>query len=274
MIHIASAAEALREKFGERRFSAREAAEALPFTVGTTFVALSSLVRAGILGRVKKGVYVLKPKTSSTVSVEQLRRPEFKLPEGSYATATYALANTLSPLSAPNYMDIFVRPSDYSNAIALEMKAFPQPRVHPFAIRKAPLRKSIDGLPVTHPEIALVDLLKIAIDKRRPVSLEFEVLPFIPQLAHRWSKVVQFADHEGIREYLEAILTYVELVARESGIRDVELPEPHSIPRKGPPRTLRFSGVRIDRASILTWRRTGVLIEADGGAVRSVLENL
>ena len=274
MIHHDSAVQILREKFGRRRFSAREAAEALPFTLGTTFVALSTLVKAGLLERIKKGVYAVREEERLTLSVKQLRRPEIRLPEGSYATATYALANTLSPISASRFLDIFVRPTDYPTAIALEVKTFPEPRVHPFAIGRVPREKSIDGYPITAPEVAFVDLVRIARDRRRPINFEFEVVPFIPQLVDGWSKIAAIAEKEGLKDCLDAIVFYLRLVAFDSGINDMELPEPARVRRKGTPEILSFGGGKIDDASIATWRSTGVIVEADRAAVRSILENL
>ena len=279
MIHQPSALHELQSRFGKEEFTARQAADALSsFTLGTTFVALSFMTRAGLLSRVKKGIYAVKARESPKLALKSLGRPEIVLPKGSYATATYALSVSLSPISAPRYLDIFVGLPNYEKArAAIEAKeAFPQPRVHPFAARNLPrLEKSRDGFLVPLPEIAFVDLIKIASEKRRPISLEYEVVPFLSQLGDRWSKVRALASQEGLREYLEAVIHYTSRLAAGAGITDLELPKPVSVSHTDSSRkTMAFEGGKIDQDSIETARKTGVIVEADGRAVIGVLKSL
>jgi hypothetical protein len=135
-----------------------------------------------------------------------------------------------------------------------------------------PLKESIDGLRIPPPEVAFVDLIKIAVERRRPVSLEYEIVPFIPQLAENWEKVRRLAAEEGVADYLEAILSYVVKVAARSGF-GLAMPTPN--PQGGKAlKTLSFAGGRADEVSVETGSETGIVIEADQEAVKGVLSNL
>lgn len=276
MIHEPTALKQLGERFGDRDFSAREAAETLPFTHDTTLVALSTLTKDGMLVRRRKGVYAMKAQETEIgdLAVRELRRPEIHLTEG-YATGTYALSGQLSVVTAPRYIDIFVPLQDYANAVAaMEAKGtFPEVYVYPFAAPDKHLKETIDGLMVPPPEVAFVDLIKIAVEKKRPVNLEYEILPFIPQLVGSWREVRALAEKEEVGDYLEAVVFYVAMVAEKSGFDDINLPD--TSPSKGKtPRTLSFTGGRVDEVSVETGKATGIVIEADQDAVRSVLSNL
>ena len=166
MINQAYALQVLAKKFGNREFTAREAAEALSFlfTGNTPFVALSNMSESGSLSRIKKGLYLIKA-PEDELGLKPLSRPEFTFPNNAYATGTYALSVNLTPFSAPSYLDIFVQSADYPGMrSSIETEARPQPRVHPFATQDAPqLERSPDGFPIpVAPEVAFVDLIKIA----------------------------------------------------------------------------------------------------------------
>ncbi len=280
MIHEASALTLLKNNFRERAFSAREATRALPFSHGTTLVALSTMAKDGLLERVKKGVYMVKEsgEEDPALSLRSLKRPNIKLLPRAYATATYALSNELSPLAASRYLDIFVTAPDYQKAItAIEVKdTFPEPRVHPYAtyFHRA-LTETMDGLPVPPSRVAFVDLMKIVSEKRRQASLEYEIVPFIPQLVGQWSKIRKLAEREGVRDYLEAIVCYVSLIAKSVRQSDIELPEFSTDYEKAtPPRSLVFEGGKVDEISVETADKTGIVLEANQEAVKSVLANL
>lgn len=275
MIHTETALHRLRESFAGREFSAREADGVLPFTHGTTLVALSQLVKIGKLVRKRKGVYSIKKEEIEErgPAVKELKRPEIRLARG-YATGTYALSSQLSPIAASKYIDLVVPLRDYPAAVAaIEVKGtFPEPRVYPSRRSAKPLRESIDGLKIPLPEVAFVDLIKITVERRRPVSLEYEILPFIPQLAKTWGRVRTLAAEEGVADYLEAVLSYVVRVAAESG-SGLALPAPN--PREGKTlKTLSFAGGKADEISVDIGSKTGVVVEADQAAVRGVLSNL
>jgi hypothetical protein len=272
MIHAETAFHRLQESFVGREFSAREADGVLPFTHGTTLVALSQLVKAGMLVRKRKGVYSIKAEERGP-TVRELKRPEIRLARG-YATGTYALSSQLSPITASKYIDLVVPLKDYPAAVAaIEVKGtFPEPRVHPSHRSANPLRDSIDGLKIPLPEVAFVDLIKIAVERRRPVSLEYEILPFIPQLAESWGKIRTLAAEEGVADYLEAVLSYVAKVAARSG-SGLTMPTPR--PREGKTlKTLSFAGGKADEVSVDIGGKTGVVVEADQEAVKGVLSNL
>lgn len=272
MIHAETALHRLRESFASREFSSREADGVLLFTHGTTLVALSQLVKAGALVRKRKGVYSIRLEERGP-TIRELKRPEIRLTRG-YATGTYALSGQLSPLAASRYIDLVVPLRDYPAAVAaVEVKGtFPEPCVHPSRRSARLLTESIDGLMIPPPEVAFVDLVKIAVERRRPVSLEYEILPFIPQLTKAWGRVRTLAAEEGVADYLEAILSYVVKVAEKSG-SDLTMPIPR--PREGKTlKTLSFVGGKADEASVDIGSRTGVVVEADQEAVRSVLSNL
>lgn len=275
MIHTETAFHQLQESFADREFSASDARVVLPFTHGTTLVALCELVKLGLLDRKRKGIYSVKTSEVGErgPAITKLKRPEIRLGRG-YATGTYALSNQLSPITAPKYIDLFVPLQDYPGAVAaIEVKGtFPEPRVYPSWRKARPLKKLIDGLRVPLPEVAFVDLVKIAIERRRPVSLEYEIVPFIPQLVESWEKVRKLAVQEGVADYLEAILFYVVKVAAKSGFGP-DMPKPNPQGRKAL-KTLSFAGGRADEISVETGRETGVVIEADQDAVRGVLSNL
>lgn len=146
----------------------------------------------------------------------------------------------------------------------LEAKdAYPQPKVHPFATSDSlSLDTTIDGFSIpSDPVVSFAHLIKIASDKRRPVSLEYEILPFIPQLVGKWSDVEALASKEQVREYLEDIVDYVTQVAENANNEYVPLPNPvecHKDPGV-PPKTLSFEGGKADDLSVETTLRTGVM---------------
>jgi len=275
MIHAASTVQLLERRFGGREFSVKEAAEALPYTHGTTLVALSMLRKNGYLDRVKKGVYVKASIGGEHgLSIKRLKRPDLSKIARGYATATYALSTQLSPVSAASVIDIFVGLPDYPESVAAveTNDSFPSLRVHPFARKLRSLKRTIDGLKVTPPDVAFVDLIKIAVERRRPVTFEYEIVPFLSQLAERWEKVRELAEKEGIADHLEAIVRYVTMVAEQSGY-DIALPKPHPMNR-GVPRTLSFPGGKADDTSVKIGEETGIIVEADKEAVKGVLANL
>jgi hypothetical protein len=272
MIHTETALDYLQERFAGREFSARDAYDALPFTHGTTLVALSILTKNGLLIRKRKGVYSIKEKEGN-LAVKELRRPQIRLEKG-YATGTYALSAQLSPIAPTRYIDLVVPLEDYPAAVkANEVSGtFPEPHVYPSKRDAGPLKELIDGLKVPVPEVAFVDLVKIAVERKRPVSLEYEMVPFIPQLFGGWERVRKLAEEEGVADYLEAILFYVATIAEKSGC---EVVLPTSNPRKTDRvKTLTFAAGRADEASVETGKETGIVIEADQNAVRGVLSNL
>jgi hypothetical protein len=272
MIHTDTALNRLQERFVDREFSVRDASDALPFTHGTTLVALSILTKKGLLVRKRKGVYSIKG-LRRDVAVKELRRPEIRLERG-YATGTYALSAQLSPVSPSRYIDLVVPLEDYPAAVeANEISGtFPEPHVYPSGRDASPLKELIDGLKVPVPEVAFVDLVKIAVERKRPVSLEYEIVPFIPQLFDRWERVRTLAEEEGVADYLEAILFYVATIAQKSGC-EVVLPA-SNLHKTDRVKTLTFTAGRADEASVETGKETGIVVEGDQNAVRGVLSNL
>ncbi len=66
MIHAETAFHRLQESFAGREFSTKDASDILPFTHGTTLVALSELVKIGLLDRKRKGIYSVKKREWSS----------------------------------------------------------------------------------------------------------------------------------------------------------------------------------------------------------------
>ena len=225
MIHQASALRILSQSFGSSEFTARQAAKALSsvFTYKTSFVALSQMRKTGALSRLKKGVYAIDALPATTLIT--LTKPEISLPIGAYATGTYALSVSLSPISSSRYLDIFVEPRDYPQAqTSLEIRdVYPQPRVHPFATSSTPtLKITVDGFSIPKdPAVSFVDLIKIVSEKRRPVSLEYEILPFVTQLVGQWNDIQALATREQVSDQLEAVVDYISKVATETDYLDV-----------------------------------------------------
>ncbi len=232
------------------------------------------MVKIGLLDRKRKGIYSVKTRESGP-AIKALKRPEIRRMTRGYATGTYALANQLSPIAAPKYIDLYVPLRDYPGAVAaIEVKGtFPEPHVYPSERNVRPLKKLIDGLRVPLPEKAFADLVKIAVERRRPVSLEYEIVPFIPQLVESWERIRKLAEEEGVADYLEAILFYVVRVAAGSGF-ELAMPKPNPKRARKTLKTLSFAGGRADEVSVETGRETGVVVEADQEAVRGVLSNL
>ena len=283
MIHQPSALRILNDAFGSQEFTARQAADALSsvFTFKTAFVALSEMSKSNTISRIKKGLYTIDGQHRiQNLGLRTLERPEISLPEGAYATGTYALSVNLSPISSPRFLDVFVGMADYPRAHFLETKeASPQPRVHPFAsLKTSQLERTIDGflIPIAS-EVAFVDLVKIASEKRRPVSLEYEILPFIPQLLDKWDEIRTLASREQVQEYLEVIVYYVSRIASDIDLEDVPLPIPVVGCQRDSavsPKTLSFEGGRADEDSVETANRTGVMIETDRQGVADILAGL
>lgn len=280
MINQAYALQTLEKRFGTHEFTARDAADALSFlfTNKTAFVALSNLSKSGSLFRVKKGLYVVIKQEA--YGLKSLRRPEITFPNNAYATGTYALSVNLTPYSSPGYLDIFVRGADYPRLRAsIETEAYPQPRVYPFATQKMPrLERSPDGFPVPlAPEVAFVDLIKIAAEKCRPVSLEYEIVPYMLQLTNRWPTIRNLASREKVQDHLEAITSYIAKVASDQHNTEISLPSSRGdigYDRSTPPKLLSFEGGKVDETSLEVERKTGVLIEANKEAIATTIGNL
>ncbi|MGI0014740.1 MAG: hypothetical protein ACREBU_15060, partial [Nitrososphaera sp.] len=63
--------EKIEDSFGNEPFTAQQALSVLPFTRGTSFVALSSLAKEGKIRRIKKALYIVDEQSEKAELMNQ-----------------------------------------------------------------------------------------------------------------------------------------------------------------------------------------------------------
>ena len=279
------AVESLRQQFGDSTFTARQAVAILGQTPGSTFVRLSRMARSGLINRIEKGNYRIPENVAKLgiVPVTEWYRGS-EVQKFGYATATYALKSAFMGHAPTTYIDFFlpahavVEIEDIHDS-ELEMLR-PIPSLHPFASAKAHLSKSIDGITtVSSPIRAFLDLLLIIDNARRPVSLEYEIIPFLEELRTHWSEIIRHSETEGTLRLLATIVFYVRMISKDT---DVGYFASRVLPKLA---TKRFP-FAYQKVADLAGRekpdkivrdildKTGILLQADRQETLSVMRNL
>jgi len=279
------ALETIRHQFGGSTFTARQAVTILGQTPGSTFVRLSRMTRSGLINRIEKGAYRIPetvPKPSITPVTEWYRGSEVQ--KVGYATATYALQSTFMGHAPTAYIDFFLPACavvELEMSHDSELESFrPIPSLHPFASAKVHLSKSTDGITtVSSPVRALLDLLLVVDNARRPVSLEYEMIPFFEELRTHWAEIIRRSETEGTLRLLAAIVFYVRMISNDT---DVEYFASRVLP-KLPTSRFPFAYQKIvdlagrekpDKILREVLDRTGILLQADRQEALSVIRNL
>ncbi len=279
------AVERLQDEFGHSEFKAREAVGTLGQSPGSVFVRLSRMTKSGLLERVEKGRYrvVIKSSNPTFLPATQWYNESKVSKLGGYATATYALNSAMMGHAPVTYIDFFlpVRPAIMiEKRYAGELERYrPIPRIHPFAQSHVSSHVSSDGIRVASPIRAFLDLLLIIDRGQRPVSLGYEIIPFLEELKPHWPAVFSHAKNEGTCRLLVAIFSYVRMISKDTDV------EPYAASILPKLETIRFAhrypqiadlGGREDFDSVLDaiQRRTGIVLEADRLEALSVMRNI
>lgn len=279
------AAEVLREEFGLSEFKAREAVDTLDRSAGSVFVRLSRMTKSGLLQRIEKGRYRVITESLETAFLQATGwYREAKISDhGGYATGTYALSSAMMGHAPITYIDFFLpirHALTIGNRYAGELERYrPIPRVHPFAIARLRLQNSSDGIPVVPPARAFLDLLIIIDRVQRPVSLGYEIIPFLEKLGPHWNSLLSASKKEGTLPLLAAIVYYIRMISKKTDIESYAariLPKleetefPYRYPR------IADLGGREDFDFVLDriQKKTGILLEGDRQEALSVMRNI
>ena len=279
------AVERLQNEFGRSEFKAREAVETLDQSPGSVFVRLSRMTKSGLLERIEKGRYrvVTEASNPSFLPATQWYN-ESKVSElGGYATATYALSSAIMGHAPVTYIDFFLpvrQALAIENRYADEFERYrPVPRIHPFAHNRVSSHESSDGIRVVSPIRAFLDLLLIIDRRQRPVSLGYEIIPFLEELKPHWPSVCSHAKNEGTSRLLVAIFCYIRMVSKNTDVEPYAanvLPKLEAIRFKYRCPQIADLGGREDFDSILDTiqRRTAIVLMADRQEALSVMRNI
>lgn len=279
------AVESLQDAFGHSEFGAREAVPILDQSAGSVFVRLSRMTKSGLLERIEKGRYRATAKSSklSFLPVTQWYNESKVSDLGGYATGTYALSSAMMGHAPVTFIDFFL---PIREAIMIENryedefeKYRPIPRIHPFAHNRVTSHESTDGIKVVSPIRAFLDLLLIIDRGQRPVSLGYEIIPFLEQLKPHWPTILSYAKNEGTWRLLVTIFSYIRMISENT---DVESYAASILPKL---EVARFAhrypqiadlGGREDFDSVLNAieKRTGIVLEADRQEALSVMRNI
>lgn len=278
------AIERLQNEFGRSEFKAREAVGTLDQSPGSVFVRLSRLTKSGLLERIEKGRYrvVTESSNPSFLPATQWYNESRVSELGGYATATYALSSAMMGHAPVTYIDFFLpvrQAVAIENRYADEFERYrPIPRIHPFAHNRV-THESSDGIRVVSPIRGFLDLLLIIDRGQRPVSLGYEIIPFLEELKPHWSSIFSHAKTEGTSRVSVAIFSYIRMVSKNTDV------EPYAASILPKLEAIRFTyrypqiadlGGREDFDSVLDTiqRRTGIVLEADRQEALSVMRNV
>jgi hypothetical protein len=203
---------------------------------------------------------------------------------GGYATATYALTSLAAAYAPLSYIDFFLPPSaalDLQDRYGTKLGTYrPVPVIHPYSCKQSRVKSTKDGIPVVDSLArAFLDLLLIAQRGGRPVSLGYEIVPFLDQLRKDWPTIVKGSSKEGTRPLLAAIVMYLRAVSERA---DVEGFVEEIVPKLGTRRfSYRFPQLvdlggreKFDQKLAMIQASTGIILRADRQEVLSVLHNI
>lgn len=221
------AAAKLREEFGNSIFTSRHAIAILMQPSGSGFVRLSRMTKSGLLERIEKGNYRI-PDAASKLSITpatEWYRSSGIARFGGYATGTYALSSNFMGHAPVTFLDFFLPAQaavELENLYSNKLENFrPVPSLHPYATTHSRLSKSTDGINfVSSPARAFLDLLLIINRGRRPVSLGYEIIPFLEELRTYWPQIISRSGMEGTLPLLTALVLYLRMVSKQTDVSD------------------------------------------------------
>ncbi len=280
------AAAKLQEEFGNSIFTARQAIATLGQPSGSVFVRLSRMTKSGLVERIEKGNYRIQDAASKrkiTPATEWYRLSGIsKL--GGYATATYALSSNFMGHAPVTFLDFFMpvpAAVELENKYSDKLENFrPVPKIHPFASAQSRLSKSTDGIDVVHsPARAFLDLLLIIGKGRRPVSLGYEIIPFLEELRTYWPKIIYRSKREGTRPLLTALVLYLRMISKQtdmSHFAENVLPSIDENQSVSPYPQVADLGGREEYDKILRaiLSKTGIILKANREEALSVMRNM
>jgi len=280
------AAAKLWDEFGNSPFSSRQAIATFGQSTGSGFVRLSRMSKSGLIHRVEKGSYRVVDtfsKFNVTPVTEWYRQSEVsKL--GGYATSTYALSSNFIGHAPVSFLDIFLPAQaavKLDNLYSGKLERFrPVPSLHPYAMAHSNLSRSIDGINfVRLPARAFLDQLLIINRGRRPVSLGYEIIPFLEELKTYWPQIISRSRIEGTFALLTALVLYLRMVSERtdvSGFADHVLPSiGETASASAYPQVADLAGrEEYDHVLRIILSKTGVIVRANRQEALSVMRNI
>ena len=217
----------LREEFGNSIFTSRQAIATLGQPAGSGFVRLSRMSKSGLIQRIEKGNYRIPDATSklNITPVTEWYRHSGVAKFGGYATATYALSSNFMGHAPVSFLDFFLPAQaavKLDNLYSGTLENFrPVPSLHPYATALSNLSKSADGINfVRSPARAFLDQLLIIDRGRRPVSLGYEIIPFLEDLERYWPQIISRSRIEGTLPLLTALVLYLRMVSMQTDVSE------------------------------------------------------
>jgi hypothetical protein len=280
------AAARLREEFGNSTFSSRQAIATLGQPAGSGFVRLSRMAKSGLIQRIEKGNYRIADNASKlniTPVTEWYRQSEIAK-FGGYATSTYALSSNFMGHAPVSFLDIFLPAQaavKLDNLYSGKLDNFrPVPSLHPYARAHSNLNKSADEIDFVRPPArAFLDQLLIINRGRRPVSLGYEIIPFLEELKAYWPRIISRSRIEGTLPLLTALVLYLRMISKRTDISDFAdrvLPSINEAQLASPyPQVADLAGrEEYDRVLKAILSKTGIILRADRQEALSVMRNI
>ena len=280
------AAAKLQEEFGNSIFSSRQAIATLGQPAGSGFVRLSRMSKSGLIERIEKGNYHIPDAVSKlniTPATEWYRLSGIAK-FGGYATGTYALSSSFMGHAPVTFLDFFLPAQaavELDNRYSDKLESFrPVPSLHPYAIANSRLSKSTDGIKIVYsPARAFLDQLLIIDKGRRPVSLGYEIIPFLEELRAYWPQIIPRSKIERTLPLLSALVLYLRMVSKQTDVSDfVErvLPSIDGVRSSyAYPQVADLAGREpYDNLLRAIMRKTGIIVRANRQEALSVLRNI
>jgi hypothetical protein len=280
------AAAKLWEEFGNSIFTSRQAIAILGQRAGSGFVRLSRMSKSGLIERIEKGNYRIPDAASklNITPVTEWYRHSGVAKFGGYATGTYALSSNFMGHAPISFLDFFLPAQAAVKLDSLysgRLENFrPVPSLHPYATAHSNLSKSADGINFVRPPArAFLDQLLIINRGRRPVSLEYEIIPFLEELQTYWPQIISRGRLEGTLPLLTALVLYLRMVSKRTDVSDFaervlpNIDEDQSV--SAYPQVADFAGrEKYDRTLGTILSKTGIIVRANRQEALSVMRNM
>jgi hypothetical protein len=280
------AAAKLQEEFGNSIFSSRQAIATLGQPAGSGFVRLSRMSKSGLIQRIEKGSYRIADTASklNITPVTEWYRHSAVSKLGGYATSTYALSSNFMGHAPVSFLDIFLPAQaavKLDNLYSGNLESFrPVPSLHPYATAHSNLSKSTDGINFVRPPArAFLDQLLIINRGRRPVSLGYEIIPFLEELKTYWPQIISRSMIEGTLPLLTALVLYLRMVSKRTDVSDFAervlpcIDEDRST--SAYPQVADLAGrEEYDRILRTVLSKTGIILRANRQEALSVMRNI
>ena len=280
------AAAKLREEFGNSIFTSRQAIAILMQPSGSGFVRLSRMSKSGLIERIEKGNYRIPDAASkqNITPVTEWYRHSGIAKFGGYATGTYALSSNFMGHAPVTFLDFFLPAKatvELDNLYSGKLENFrPVPSLHPYATAHANLSKSADGINFVRPPArAFLDQLLIINRGRRPVSLGYEIIPFLEELRTYWPQIISRGRTEGTLPLLTALVLYLRMISKQTYASDFAERVLPSIDEDPPisayPQVAYLAGrEEYDRKLGIIFSKTGIIVRANRQEALSIMCNM